>query len=112
VNSNFLNKNIFKKAIAIIIIFAGFACLGTALYLRDSYLRTRPEKAQPELGLVCPMNEHGQIVYLTKTEDAQLSWLHYALILFIVLAIGYNYRFKPFTKYDSNRFGNLTSGSS
>jgi hypothetical protein len=107
-----MNNNKLKKSIAIIFIVVVFTCLGATMYLRDGYLRTRPEKAQPELGRVCPMNEHGQIVYLTREEDSQLSWLFYFAVLFIVITMGYNYRFKPFAKSGSNRFGNLTSGSS
>jgi len=34
---------------------------------------TLPEKLQPEVGRVYPLNVHGSIVYLTKQEDIKLT---------------------------------------
>jgi hypothetical protein len=62
----------------------------------DAY--TRPEKPQPEIGRIYPLNIHGTVVYLTKKEDLQMKWLfHGGTIIFVIIGL-FTYFFNPFPK--------------
>jgi hypothetical protein len=85
----------------IIIIFLGVAilmCLGFGVYLNYHYAYTRPEKPQPEIGRIYPLNVHGTIVYLTKHEDLQIKWLFRSMMIFFVMAFLFTYLYNPFNQ--------------
>jgi hypothetical protein len=92
----------YKKIIAIFLCVAMFICLGLGVYLDNHYAYTRPEKPQPEIGRVYPLNIHGTIVYLTKKEDLQMKWLFRGMMIFFVLIALFTFFYNPFPQYNKS----------
>lgn len=86
----------YKKIIAILIAVTIFSCLGFGVYLYYHYAFSLPNKPQPEIGRIYPLNMHGTIVFLTKHEHLQLKWLFRTMITFVFIAILYTYFCNPF----------------
>jgi hypothetical protein len=56
----------------------------------STYLaRHRPARPNPEVGLTCPFNQHGRMVYVTRGEHLVMSVLPWASfgLLFTAIAI-------------------------
>lgn len=91
----------YKQIIAIFLGAAFVLCLGLWIYLNNHYAYARPNKPQPEIGRIYPLNIHGTIVFLTEKEDLQLKGLFYGTMLFFGIIFLFNYFFSPFSQ--SNR---------
>lgn len=63
---NFLELAALSLAVA-----AGIACY----FLWNYYAATRPSIPQPSVRRLYPLTTHGTVVYLTHTEDVQLTML-------------------------------------
>jgi len=79
-----INKKIAVISLAVIF----FVCLGLITYLNYHYMDTRPDRPQPEINRIYPLNVHGSVVYLNKQEHYIIKILSWSMgALFIVIAI-------------------------
>jgi hypothetical protein len=63
------------KKVIIGLLTITFLCLGTEVFLAIHYMKTMPDKPQPELSRIHPFNVHGSVVYLTREQELLLKWL-------------------------------------
>lgn len=59
----------------------------TYMGLWERYARTRPTAADPSVGRVYSLNEHGVIVYLTSAEQHRLHILAWAAAISFLIAV-------------------------
>ncbi len=60
------------KMLGTVLVILGFTLMFVDFYFEYYYADTRPRVAQPAAGRVIPLNNHGTVVFLTKSENDTL----------------------------------------
>ncbi|HXP46132.1 MAG TPA: hypothetical protein VN810_02585 [Terriglobales bacterium] len=63
-----------KKAPKIVVIICGIGFFVSFGFGISFYYRDLPNKPQPELGRIYPLNNHGFLLYMTRQEELQQDW--------------------------------------
>ena len=69
-----------KRAVGIAFIVIGLTTALGYFYLIDHYARSLPRSPRPELGRVLELNDHGTIVFVTRSESWTLTWLQWSAL--------------------------------
>jgi hypothetical protein len=75
------------KILITILVIVSFLCLGQNITLQYHYMRNMPKTPHPELNRIHPLDVHGTVVYLTKEEKSKLEWLHYTMVISIMIVL-------------------------
>lgn len=69
-----------KRLSSVILISSMWILFGVWLYIENLYITTRPHVPSPSEGRNYPLNVHGTIVYLTKSEDSVVQGLFFGAL--------------------------------
>jgi hypothetical protein len=64
-----------KKVLGVVLVVAGIGSGLGVFLLSQHYAHTRPRMPEPSAGRIIPMNLHGTVVFLDRSEDALLEGL-------------------------------------
>jgi hypothetical protein len=75
-----------KRILGFLLVVIGLGAGASDFYLINYYASVLPRSQIPEEGRVIPMNDHGVVIFLNKTQDSLVTWLQVTAV--IVAAVG------------------------